>query len=167
MELYEPVHHNINRFILAMTGNRDEAKDILSETLLIAFRDLERLRNEKAFLHWLFGISNRVFKKRLAKNRRYTSLSEAGDFPGKESDPHVSADKEILYQALQELPLKQREAVILFELTGYSIKEIREIQGGTISSVKSRLKRGREKLAELLCDSEKKSTKKKKGSILK
>jgi len=46
----------------------------------------------------------------------------------------------------RKLPDKQREAIVLFELSGFSIEEIRELQGGTISGVKMRLKRGRNQL---------------------
>ena len=59
---------------------------------------------------------------------------------------------EALYAALDKLPAAQKEAVILFEISGFSIKEIAEIQGSTESGVKSRLKRGREALAKLMND---------------
>lgn len=55
-----------------------------------------------------------------------------------------------LNQALSKLVSEQRESVILFEIVGLSIKEIMEIQGVSESAVKQRLKRGRERLTELL-----------------
>jgi DNA-directed RNA polymerase specialized sigma24 family protein len=58
----------------------------------------------------------------------------------------------LLYNALNLLPVKQRETVMLFEISELSIEEIRNIQGGSISGVKSRLTRGRERLTELLSD---------------
>jgi RNA polymerase sigma-70 factor (ECF subfamily) len=54
------------------------------------------------------------------------------------------------YAALSTLPEKQREAVTLFEISGLSLNEIMEIQGGSLSGVKSRVTRGREELARLL-----------------
>ncbi len=51
---------------------------------------------------------------------------------------------------MASLPEKQREALALFEISGLSIEEVREIQGGSLSAVKMRLVRGREQLALLL-----------------
>ncbi len=55
-----------------------------------------------------------------------------------------------LYEAMQELPEKQRETIVLFEISGLSLNEIMEIQGDSLSAVKSRLVRGREKLSQIL-----------------
>jgi RNA polymerase sigma-70 factor (ECF subfamily) len=55
-----------------------------------------------------------------------------------------------LHVALAQLVDEQREAIILFEISGFSIKEIVEIQASSESAVKQRLKRGREKLVEIL-----------------
>jgi len=61
-------------------------------------------------------------------------------------------DITLLYTVLNKLPSMQKEALILYELQGFSLKEIRELQGGSISSVKMRLVRGRTLLKKLLRD---------------
>jgi RNA polymerase sigma-70 factor (ECF subfamily) len=53
---------------------------------------------------------------------------------------------------LGKLPDKQKEAIILFEISGFKIAEIAEMQGATESAVKSQLKRGREKLTNILVE---------------
>jgi len=55
-----------------------------------------------------------------------------------------------LHQALSKLPEVQKEAIILYEISGFSIKEIATIQDASEPAVKQRLKRGREKLVEIL-----------------
>jgi RNA polymerase sigma-70 factor (ECF subfamily) len=60
----------------------------------------------------------------------------------------------LLYEALQKLPEEQREAIILFEISGFSLKEVQQIQGAGLSAVKSRIVRGKKKLARLLNDHE-------------
>ena len=57
---------------------------------------------------------------------------------------------ELLYTALAQLPEIQREAIVLFEISGFSIAEIAELQGAGISAIKQRLARGRQALLELL-----------------
>ena len=54
----------------------------------------------------------------------------------------------MLYKALNTLPTNQKEALILFEISGFSIKEVCEIQKSSESAVKQRLKRGRVALAD-------------------
>lgn len=61
-----------------------------------------------------------------------------------------SYDLDQLIFALDRLPARERESIVLFELSGLSLKEIQEIQGGTLSGVKSRMSRARAKLKLLL-----------------
>ena len=70
--------------------------------------------------------------------------------PDSQPSAEVAMDVQLLYEALDNLPVKQRDAVILFEITGFSLEEIRAMQGGTLSGVKARVARGRRKLAKLL-----------------
>ena len=56
----------------------------------------------------------------------------------------------LLHEALALLPDVQKEAIILFEISGFSIKDIMSIQNASESAVKQRLKRGRERLVALL-----------------
>jgi len=62
----------------------------------------------------------------------------------------MDAEIYFLYKALAMLPEEQRECLVLFEITGFSIKEIMVIQNSSESAIKQRLKRGRAKLLELL-----------------
>jgi RNA polymerase sigma factor (sigma-70 family) len=62
----------------------------------------------------------------------------------------VHADTHFLHLALSQLPVAQKECVILFEISGFKIKEIAEIQSVSEDAVKQRLKRGRERLQEIL-----------------
>lgn len=70
------------------------------------------------------------------------------------SDEHTGADSKVqlkeLYNALDQLPLKQKEAIVLFEISGLSLAEIQQIQGDSLSAVKSRIARARESLKKIL-----------------
>jgi RNA polymerase sigma-70 factor (ECF subfamily) len=84
--------------------------------------------------------------------RRFLSLDSerARGFDPPGADARDLADErrgaERASRALASLPAVQREAIILFELDGFTIEEIAGLQGSTISAVKSRLARGRERL---------------------
>ena len=70
-----------------------------------------------------------------------------------QNDPLISDfEYDQLYKALEKLPELQREALILFEISGFSIKEIAGIQSSSEDAVKQRLSRGRKELLELLSE---------------
>lgn len=78
--------------------------------------------------------------------------------------PDTNHDVTLLNELLSKLPDKQREAIVLFELSGFSIEEIRDLQGGSLSGVKMRLSRGRDQLRLWLEDSSKGSRHKAEGT---
>ncbi|OYV58704.1 MAG: hypothetical protein B7X01_03535 [Acidiphilium sp. 21-62-4] len=66
------------------------------------------------------------------------------------AQPDVAAEIALVREALDRLPPKMKETILLFDVADLSLEEIRKIQGGTLSGVKSRLKRGREELRFML-----------------
>ena len=152
LSLLEPIRVKLSRFVRAIAQDREEAKDLASETILVAFTNFEKLKNKQAFLSYLFTIASRLHKQSFKRKKFWGEYDEenALQLVSYNSPPDVNYDVEILYKTLKLLPLKQQEAIILFEISGFSLEEIKEIQGGTLSGVKSRLKRGRETLTELM-----------------
>lgn len=152
MELLQPVYSRLERFVLAMVRNRETAKDIIHETVGIAYQQFDNIRHKEAFLSYLFTIAVRVNKQYSAYTRRTAETDE--DFwdymASGGASPEATADYRALYEALDRLPEQQREAVIMFELLGFSMKEIQKVQGGTLVSVKVRISRARKKLAQIL-----------------
>jgi len=124
----------------------------MNDTLLIAFQKYESLRTENAFLSFLIGIAIRLMANQQRKSKPTVELTSACSNQLKSSSrADQSADVHLLYKALDRLPDIQKESIILFELTGFSIKEIAALHQASESAVKKRLERGRKKLAELLC----------------
>jgi RNA polymerase sigma-70 factor (ECF subfamily) len=152
MKLFEPLQPRLERFALAMTRDRETARDVVGETILEAYQRFDTLRDERAFLGFLFTIAARTYRRRAARSRRHDELTDdhLDALVDSSTPPDTAADIAAVYQALAELPQQQREAVYLFEVQGMSMKEIQEIQGGTLVGVKVRISRGRKKLAAIL-----------------
>jgi len=167
MALLKPYHDRLARFARAMTRSREEAEDLVGDTLLAALEHFEQLRHEEAFLSWLFSIASRLQQRRRIKARIFDSLTfrfgsrfddEHAAEQGAEPEPperggmspETFVDVHLLYEALERLPAKQREAFVMFEISGLSLAEIQHIQGDSLSAVKMRLVRARERLQELL-----------------
>lgn len=156
MELFEPQRKRLSAFALALTRNYEEAKDLVGEAVLKTYENFDKIKNRNAFASYLFTVAVRINKRKNWRKKLFGAFDQgyAESIPTADSNPELKADVQALYRALAELPEKQKEAVILFEISGFSIEEITEIQGGTQSGVKSRLRRGREALSILLMENE-------------
>lgn len=150
LTLYEPVHERFERFCRARVYGDMDYRDLINESLLVAYDKLDALRSKEAFLSFLIGISVRILSNNHQKKKeeRWSAASEKDkqDFTIGVSDPDVH----FLYEGLSHLKEEQRECLILFEISGFSIKEIAAIQNCSEDAVKQRLKRGRDKLTQIL-----------------
>lgn len=153
MLLYEPVHLSFQRYCRARTGSVDDAKDLISETVLIAYQGIDRLRDEKAFLGYIFGIASRLIKKQYRRQKFWGWLdhhkSEAIEDKST-TTPEQELDIQFLYGAIRKLPLKYQDAVVLHCISGFTLAEVAEMQDSTISSVKVRVMRAKIRLRKLL-----------------
>ncbi|MFI5201435.1 MAG: RNA polymerase sigma factor [Candidatus Kapaibacterium sp.] len=152
MALLEPCLAKLSRYAHAMTKDVEDGRDLLSDAILLAYENFEKLRATEAFTSYIFTTTRRLYYRRERRKKLWGIFPSGAEEIADERGPsaEMRLDLEALDRALLALPEKQREAVVLFEISGLSLAEIREIQGGTLSGVKSRIVRGREKLAELL-----------------
>ncbi len=152
MRLLTPMQKRLEKFALAMTRDREQASDLVHDTIVLAYEHFHTIRDRNAFTSYVFSIASNLYKRsfRRAKFWGFFDSDRAEQIPDSAALPDERPDVELLYRALAKLPDKYREAIILFEINDLSINEIRDIQGGSISSVKVRLMRGRQKLAQLL-----------------
>lgn len=151
LALYEPVHERFERFCRSRVHGELDYKDIMNDSLLIAYDKFETLRSEEAFLSFLFSICVKVLSNQRQK-KSTERLVNARDvqYPITDSDPQTLTDIQLLYKLLKQLPDEQQECILLFEISGFSLKEIAIIQAISEGAVKQRLRRGREKLTELM-----------------
>jgi RNA polymerase sigma-70 factor (ECF subfamily) len=152
--LLGPIHEQAVATSRRLCRSAADGDDLYQETVLRAFAKLHTLRNESRFRSWFFAtlLSRHRSRHRLRFWRRLVPLEEAFP-PGRDpvgvdgsswDEEARRADRAAL--ALSALAAEQREAVVLFEIEGYSIEEIAALQQASIAAVKSRLTRGREKL---------------------
>lgn len=151
MRLYEPVHNRFERFCKARVYGEMDYKDLMHDTVVIAFEKFNPKVEPSTFLSFLFGISIRVLannKKRSDKKSMHLSSLKNADFTHNLSQQQEEIAH--LYQALNSLAEIQKETIILFEIVGYSIKEIAALHSSSENAVKQRLHRGRLELKRIL-----------------
>jgi len=152
LELLKPAKEKVWHFILTFIKEQDEAKDILSETIIAAYENFGKLKDKEAFLSWLFTIARRKFYKRYKQISEIIGSSqiELDDLAGDGFSPEKLANLNDLYQALDKLQTEQKEAVVLTSIYGFSYAETAKIQGASENTVKVRVYRAKNKLKQLL-----------------
>ena len=154
MALYNPVHAKFERFCRARVYGDMFYKDLMHDTIVVAYEKLDTLKSQSAFFHFLCGIAIRILSNSNRKKKPERWSSEKDFFHVE--DESVRADKkdsvDFLYLGLSQLSDDTREALILFEISGFSIVEIADLQSASISAIKQRLFRGRKELLAVLND---------------
>jgi RNA polymerase sigma-70 factor (ECF subfamily) len=152
MQLYAPCHKQLNAYCIALAKDREDALDLMSATIEIAFTKFSELKEAQKFKYFLFGIASRLINNERRKASAKIFVVTDYLLNIKDNNHHADAgiDTYYLQKALQKLNTDMREAIVLFELQGFSIKEIADIQNTNENTIKTRLLRGREKLKALL-----------------
>jgi RNA polymerase sigma-70 factor, ECF subfamily len=151
MALYEPLHQRLSNYCRSMAHNRDDAGDLLNVTLLAAYEQFGQLENPDRFAGYLFTIASNLFKKQLRRKKFRGKYDEKEALMMKDLsiDTETRAELSIVMQKMELLPNLQREALILFHISDLPLEEIRNIQGGSLSAVKQRIKCSRERLMQM------------------
>jgi RNA polymerase sigma-70 factor (ECF subfamily) len=141
---------------LAQTGDRDDAEDVCQDAFVTALQRLDEVRRPEAFVGWLLQIvRNRAHNlRRHQKVRQAIPLDLAEEAPSRARGPALAAQdaelRENLSRALQRLSPTQREVVLLYDLEGWSHREIAEAVGTTEGAARVHLHHARRALRALL-----------------
>jgi RNA polymerase sigma-70 factor (ECF subfamily) len=142
--------------VLRRIADRDRADDLVAEILLRVHENLPSLEDRELLPNWMFRIArNAVIDeyRRAARTRErpVATLAEEPAPAPDEDEPGVLGELvQCLRPLLAGLPAEQRRAVELVELDGLAQAEAARREGISLSGMKSRVQRGRRRLAELL-----------------
>jgi RNA polymerase sigma-70 factor, ECF subfamily len=134
-----------------------DVDDVVQEVFLRIQRGLPSLREEQRFGPWIYQLARNAIVDHLRRSARHpqatTEPPEPSHHPDEEDDRAVEREVAV-YVALfvSILPSPYREALTLTELEGLTQKEAAEMLGISLSAMKSRVQRGREKLRTALQD---------------
>jgi len=151
--LLKPIHAQAVATSRRLCRSVDDGDDLYQESVLRAYDKLNGLRDESRFRSWFFATLLSRHRSRVRRPRRDSvSIEGAFDRGGEPVGEDGAAWEEERRRAqrvalaLAGLPPAQREAIVLHDIEGFSVEEVAEMQRVTLSAVKSRLTRGREKL---------------------
>jgi RNA polymerase sigma-70 factor (ECF subfamily) len=148
-ELVERHQRRLYTLAARTLGSVDEAADAVQEAFIRAWLGLPRFRGGSLFSTWLFRICvNSAHDQRL--KRRTQPLDETREPADPQDAFQTSELSGALQGALNQLDEDYRVAVVLYDVLGCSYTEIAELTDVAEGTVKSRIFRGRSRLAELL-----------------
>ncbi len=150
----------VDTFTLArrLTGNEEDARDVVQEAYLRAWKGIGKFRGDAQFSTWLYRITANTASTHLARRRRQRAEPFAEGFEPvdthEERQPQQAAESsasmERISAALDELPAKLRSGVVLKNFYDLPHAAIADELGITVAAAKVRLHRGRRKLRDLL-----------------
>jgi len=147
-------------FVYRFVGNRSDAEDIVQETFLRVYKNKHYYKEIAKFSTWVYTIAGNLAKTELRRRKRHKIFSVSNfvneerdyDIPDKEHSPERQVDgtikEDIIQKAIEKLPPKFKEVIILRDVQGFAYEEISQILNIPLGTVKSRVNRGRLKLQE-------------------
>jgi len=158
----------IERLIARMVRDTDLVQDIAQESFIRAYRALPQFRGDSAFYTWLYRIAVNTAKKALMELKRDPVMTESALQRSEDDDETSRRENELISEstpetelaareiaaavnaAVEALPEDLRQAITLREIEGLSYEEIAEAMNCPIGTVRSRIFRAREAIAEKL-----------------
>ncbi|MGQ0732410.1 MAG: RNA polymerase sigma factor [Acidobacteriota bacterium] len=135
-------------------GREDDARDVVQETFLRAFRALPGFKGQAKFSSWIYRIALNLCRDWMRRQRRTRTVptpegvdlvelaSEQGPVESIEELVARRQVSAVVAEAMAELPDEQRTAIVLKEYHGLTFQEIADLQGCPLSTVKTRLYQG-------------------------
>jgi RNA polymerase sigma-70 factor (ECF subfamily) len=131
--------------------NKEDREDLVQETIIKAYKSFHQLDNDEKCKAWLTSILYNTFKNKYRKEKENpVELQPLEESVVYQDNPETKTLEKIMYQeilkALSELPEEYKTVISFSDMHGLSYKEISEIIGVPVGTVRSRLSRGRQLL---------------------
>lgn len=152
-ELYKRYIHDVYRYLLSLCKDKSVAEDLTQDTFVKAYGALDQY-TPTALKSWLIKIAYHTFIDYVRRQDKvdYREPAFFQDLSSQETTERTflqQMDKEKLLENIQKLPENQRKAIILFDLKGYSYKEIAAMLSIKENTLKSHIFRGRSRLKQM------------------
>jgi len=151
-ELIARWHEPLWKYARRLTGDEDAAADTVQEVWLRVLRGIARLRDPALLRPWLFGIARRVVMDRLRASYSEPAMVpiDETDLAGDDDARELADDVNALHAELEQLPVLEREVLVLFYLRELTLTELAAVLAVPVGTIKSRLFRARNALRRQL-----------------
>jgi RNA polymerase sigma-70 factor (ECF subfamily) len=149
-DFYLRCRDRLARQVFGLTADRTEAVEVVQEAFVRAWQRWDSVSSLEDPEGWVRRVAYRLAVSRWRRTRRLVFGQRDAGAARAPDDPVVA--RVDLVAALQLLPVRQRQAVVLRHLGGLSVKEVAADLGVPVGTAKTWLSRGRERLSQLLAD---------------
>lgn len=152
LALVRATEQSVYRFLKSMLRNEEATEDLFQDTYLKAFQALGSFRGEARLTTWMLSIARNVALNRLRRGKLEARWNVVSDEPPEVADPRAGAQpaEPGLLKALEALPARQREVVLLYYVEDMAIEDVVRLTGRPANTIKSDLHRAREALRQAL-----------------
>lgn len=158
-QLFDEHVAGVHRHLSLLLGPGTDVEDLVQLVFLNVFQSIKRFRGQSAFSTWLFRITVNVARQEIRHRGRVRRLQGAVSDAGKvrpdrmETTPERDlTTKQQIYAILGQLSWKKRETFVLYTYEGYSLDEIAQLLGSSVSTIGSRLQSARKEIVEILAN---------------
>jgi len=157
-EIMKHSEKRVMRMTWRMLGNEADARDAAQEVFLRVYKYLGRFKQDQPFFAWVYQITLNVCRdiarKRQQYNTQFISLDNGNEAASVISDTQADAEetlirvqeRELIMRAIATLPERERAAILLRDLDGFSTDEVARIMRSTATTVRSQISSARQKI---------------------
>ena len=163
-KLYETVYEDMYRFALYTLGHSEDAKDVVSDTVLDAFASIGKLRAEESFRYWIFKILSNKCKRMLGTYQKRTQelteeIMDAAAYMGTDGNAAIGnavfhrmdeAESAAIRSLFFTLPEEERMIISMHLFGGYTSRELSAFLGMNENTLRSKESRALKKLASMI-----------------
>ena len=159
-KLVSPHFNNLYKLAYRLTGQRDNAEDLVQDLLLKIYPRLEEIQGIDKLAAWLSRVLYRLFIDQYRQQQRspINFMSDenviydthASNIAGPSDVASAELTQELINSALEQLNEDRRILIMLHDVEGYNLQEINDMTGIPVGTIKSRLSRARNKLRKII-----------------
>jgi RNA polymerase sigma factor (sigma-70 family) len=155
--LFEKHNKHLYNFFLRQTGKDQESEDLTQEVFFRMLKYRHTYKDEGNFMVWMFKIAYNARNDYYKKHKQFDNLDDeidtlASNDPLPDKVTEKKSDVEFLEKALNALPLKKKELILMSRYENIGYKEIGSIIGCTEGAVKVRMYRAMKELTDIYFD---------------
>jgi RNA polymerase sigma-70 factor (ECF subfamily) len=152
--LFERYQTMLYNFFVRLTGNRATSEDLVQEVFMRVLKYRAGYMGDSKFNVWLFQIARNAHIDHLRKQKTALSLDEQHvETPSREPRPDLAyeagQEAELVRRALDRLPAPKRELLVLFRFQNLKLREIAELMGVQVGTVKAQVHRALKDLSRI------------------
>jgi len=157
-EIMKHSEKRVMRMTWRMLGNEADARDAAQEVFLRVYKYLGRFKQDQPFFAWVYQITLNVcrdiVRKRQQYNTQFISLDNGNEAASVISDTQADAEetlirvqeRELMLRAIATLPERERAAILLRDIEGFSTDEVAHIMRSSATTVRSQISSARQKI---------------------